>query len=193
MKFVLNASEFNAVMSCADISADTHAGYGLNTFFVDTEFLRLVASNGAVMGETDLMKYGHLDNTRLSAPVGGAQGFVFRALTKPILRSAETVVIDPKNQRLELLGNRYKGPKFIALEEVGGEFPKYRVASARGLPEGSGLPAVAFNPEYLYRPVKWAYLSSSCIRLTPGKTARDAMRFEIKGLDTVFTLMPCRW
>lgn len=193
MRFKLPAKSFNAVMACAAVE---DRRFYLNTFCVDIDNKRMIATNGHIMGEADL----ELDSAQgadLAAEHNGFRGFLFKALKKPLLKSVETVIIDTTAPRLALYVEKYRGPGFIALEPEDGKFPEYVRVSAR-TKSTETIAQVALNPEYLYRPAKWTHLNFPVVKIefsgvVKGK-ARGGMRVTLDKLhDTVFTLMPCRW
>lgn len=172
--YKISAPLFNAVLS-AQGGPETRRY--LQGFFLCCTHKELVATDGyllckaAVSMEPDGEPDGEPDPDQHQ---GGVRGWLFQRIEKPIPKSVDHVIIrpdaDPKC-RLELVGGRWE--KFRNLERSSFMFPNYPGFINNAQASNSKL---AYNPEYLYRPFRWAHvLPHNCsVRITDGKVLGPA-------------------
>lgn len=182
--YKLSAPLFNAVLSAQAV--DDVRDY-LNGFFVCANRYELVATNGHMickalfeaMGDagpivTDAVK-GPYEQARFECV-----GWIFRGVSKPLRKTVQEVIIHPTaepEKRLELIGDRYTGPRFMKLETIDGTYPDYlRVMKHPDRSASVSVP-FAYNAEYLYRPLKWAHMGPELCeaKITPNEGGGPAL------------------
>lgn len=148
MKFTINAKVFNGVLGARAVS---DIRYYLNGFYLNPETLEIVGTNGHIM------VIGDIEDCQKTTDETET-GFIFDGCPKPLPRNVTHVTIDTKQadaMKLELHGDRYKGPRFVELVLIDGKYPAYDQVKADN-DESATVPAVqGFNTEYLYRVFKW--------------------------------------
>lgn len=199
MKYAINAKLFNAVIAAQANNQELR--YYLSGFFLCAEHGEIVATNGHIMCVAPIEPVaGQLDWQECNVPAGktSGAGWIFSGITKPLLRSADSVVIDTDECMLYVYGVRHKGPERIALKQIDASFVNYRSVKADRFADEEVIAERGFNTEYLYRCFKWAGLKPhDCVaRMIFPKSQGDSAEIHINGdaaLSSLhITLMPVR-
>ncbi len=198
MKYRINAKLFNATVSA---QATNDVRYYLNGFFLSAEHNELVATNGHIMciAPIDKVESDEADETSTKHGKSG-RGWIFGGITKPLLQSAQEVIIDTEVPRLEVSGLKYNGPRYVALELIDATYPAYKTVKAERDIAVKVQAERAFNPEYLYRAFRWAGIKNggSVARFIFPESASDSVEIRPSGKFCAeinqlhITLMACR-
>lgn len=198
MKYRINAKLFNATVSA---QATNDVRYYLNGFFLSAERSELVATNGHIMciAPIDKMEGDETDETSTKHGASG-EGWIFSGITEPLPQSAQEVVIDTEVPRLEVIGLKYKGPRYVVLEPIDARYPAYKTVKAERDVKAKVQAERAFNTEYLYRAFRWAGIKNgeSVARFIFPESANDSAEVHPSGRACAeinqlhITLMPCR-
>ena len=200
MKYRINAKLFNATVSA---QATNDVRYYLNGFFLSAEHNELVATNGHIMCIAPIDPCADEPNWHdCEVPRNGSigAGWIFSGITKPLPMSAQEVIIDTEVPRLEVIGLKYKGPRYVALELIDASYPDYKTVKAERDIAVKVQAERGFNTEYLYRAFRWAGIKNgeSVARFIFPESASDSAEVRPSGkgcaeiLQLHITLMPCR-
>lgn len=200
MKYEINAKLFNATLA-AQATNDTR--YYLSGFFLCAEHNELVATNGDIMCIAPIKPTeDQPDWTECNVPAGkqSSAGWIFGGITKPLPKSAESLIIDTEIPHIEVLGVKYRGPKYIALELIDGSYPAYRSVKAENEVANDVDAERGFNTEYLYRCFRWAGIENgeTRARFVFPKSKNDSVEIHPTGAGCTeinqlhITLMPVR-
>lgn len=199
MRYRIKAMLFNAVMGA---QGKDDIRYYLNGFFVSADQSELVATDGHLMAiaPLEMVEDASPDETIPHGKFSG-DGWIFRRITKPMLKSADYVVIDTKAQRLEIYGEKYTGkkytgPKYIALELIDGSYPEYRGVKASNNSTAEVSASIGVEPWLIWRCFQWAGVRSLAMPVEFRIPADKMKAIELRptGLlaDLHITVMPCK-
>ena len=178
---------FNAVLSARADKNDPRTY--LQGFFIDTETDRIVATNGWMMCVAPIEYLGGSEKPK---------SVIYGGIPKPVVKS-DKVDIYLDEDRAKLLGTsrRYKGTFNLELKRLEGIYPYYArvMANNEGRKDLKPLGSIAFNPELLYRPAKWARVDLPVAELWFGRDKSSSIEVRFKNAELRnlhMTLMPCR-